>query len=133
MRARLHDSERLCTSQTSGPGGLFVLLGAAAALGCSAGGSGRDEHSSTGASSSGGNLHNGIHVGVESLTGGKEGPFPSGCKSQPLTGQEKALELLLFDCRREERFVELVQKLEATPVQCVTTTTEEPKPPIVVQ
>ncbi|HEY6077730.1 MAG TPA: carboxypeptidase regulatory-like domain-containing protein [Polyangiaceae bacterium] len=61
-------------------------------------------------------VHTGIHVGVEALTGDKEGPFPSGCKSQPLTAQEKALEFLLFDLS-----------------SCVMTTDEAPRPPRVVK
>jgi hypothetical protein len=61
-------------------------------------------------------VHTGIHVGVEALTGDKEGPFPSGCKSQALTAQEKALEFLLFDLS-----------------SCVMNTMEEPKPPVVVK
>lgn len=61
-------------------------------------------------------VHTGIHVGVEALTGDKEAPFPSGCMSQPLTAQEKALEFLLFDLS-----------------SCVTTTDEEPRPPVVVK
>jgi hypothetical protein len=59
-------------------------------------------------------VHTGIHVGVEALTGDKEGPFPSGCKSAPLTAQEKALEFLLFDLS-----------------SCVMTNNEPPRPPIV--
>src|SRR4029078_7267143 len=39
----------------------------------------------------------GFHVGRGALTGDSDGPFPSGCKSQALTAQEKALEFLLFD------------------------------------
>ena len=61
-------------------------------------------------------VHTGIHVGVEALTGDKEGPFPSGCKSQALTAQEKALEFLLFDLS-----------------SCVMNTKEDPKPPVVVK
>lgn len=61
-------------------------------------------------------VHTGIHVGVEALTGDKEAPFPSGCMSQALTAQEKALEFLLFDLS-----------------SCVSTTEEEPKPPVVVK
>jgi hypothetical protein len=61
-------------------------------------------------------VHTGIHVGVEALTGDQEGPFPSGCQSQALTAQEKALEFLLFDLS-----------------SCVSTTEEEPKPPVVVK
>ena len=57
-------------------------------------------------------VHTGIHVGVEQLTGDKEGPFPSGCKSAALTAQEKALEFLFFDLS-----------------SCVISTKEEPKPP----
>ncbi len=57
-------------------------------------------------------VHTGIHVGVEQLTGDKEAPFPSGCKSAPLTAQEKALEFLLFDLS-----------------SCVMTTSEPPRPP----
>jgi hypothetical protein len=57
-------------------------------------------------------VHTGIHVGVEQLTGDKEGPFPSACKSQPLTAQEKALEFLLFDLS-----------------SCVMNTKDDPKPP----
>lgn len=59
-------------------------------------------------------MHTGIHVGVEQLTGDEEGPFPSGCKSAPLTAQEKALEFLLFDLS-----------------SCVMTTDEPPEPPVV--
>ena len=61
-------------------------------------------------------VHTGIHVGVEALTGDKEGPFPSGCKSQALTAQEKALEFLLFDLS-----------------SCVMNTEDKPKPPVVVK
>lgn len=61
-------------------------------------------------------VHTGIHVGVEALTGDEEAPFPSGCQSQPLTAQEQALEFLLFDLS-----------------SCVTTTDEEPQPPVVVK
>lgn len=61
-------------------------------------------------------VHTGIHVGVEALTGDKEGPFPTGCKSQALTAQEKALEFLLFDLS-----------------SCVMNTMDEPKPPVVVK
>ncbi|HVY29981.1 MAG TPA: carboxypeptidase regulatory-like domain-containing protein [Polyangiaceae bacterium] len=61
-------------------------------------------------------VHTGIHVGVEQLTGDKEGPFPSGCKSAPLTAQEKALEFLLFDLS-----------------SCVMNTHEDPQPPVVVK
>lgn len=61
-------------------------------------------------------VHTGIHVGVEALTGDKEGPFPSGCKSQALTAQEKALEFLLFDLS-----------------SCVMTTAEPPRPPQVLK
>jgi hypothetical protein len=59
-------------------------------------------------------VHTGIHVGVEQLTGDEEAPFPSGCKSAPLTAQEKALEFLLFDLS-----------------SCVMTTDEPPEPPVV--
>ena len=61
-------------------------------------------------------VHTGIHVGVEQLTGDKEGPFPSGCKSAALTAQEQALEFLLFDLS-----------------SCVMTTDEAPQPPVVVK
>jgi len=61
-------------------------------------------------------VHTGIHVGVEALTGDKEGPFPTGCKSQALTAQEKALEFLLFDLS-----------------SCVMNTEDKPKPPVVVR
>jgi hypothetical protein len=61
-------------------------------------------------------VHTGIHVGVEALTGDKDGPFPSGCKSQALTAQEKALEFLLFDLS-----------------SCVMNVKDEPKPPVVVK
>jgi hypothetical protein len=61
-------------------------------------------------------VHTGIHVGVEQLTGDKEGPFPSGCKSAALTAQEQALEFLLFDLS-----------------SCVMKTDEAPEPPVVVK
>jgi hypothetical protein len=61
-------------------------------------------------------VHTGIHVGVEALTGDKNGPFPSGCKSQPLTAQEKALEFLLFDLS-----------------SCVMNVEDEPRPPVIVK
>jgi hypothetical protein len=61
-------------------------------------------------------VHTGIHVGVEQLTGDEEGPFPSGCKSAPLTAQEQALEFLLFDLS-----------------SCVMKTDEPPEPPVVVK
>lgn len=61
-------------------------------------------------------VHTGIHVGVEALTGDKNGPFPSGCKSQALTAQEKALEFLLFDLS-----------------SCVMNVEDKPKPPVVVK
>jgi hypothetical protein len=61
-------------------------------------------------------VHTGIHVGVEALTGDKNGAFPSGCKSQALTAQEKALEFLLFDLS-----------------SCVMNVEDKPKPPVVVK
>ena len=61
-------------------------------------------------------VHTGIHVGVEALPGDKNGPFPSGCKSQALTAQEKALEFLLFDLS-----------------SCVMNVEDKPKPPVVVK
>jgi hypothetical protein len=61
-------------------------------------------------------VHTGIHVGVEKLTDDKNAPFPSGCASNPMTAQEKALEFLLFDLS-----------------SCVMTTDEKPKPPVVVK
>lgn len=61
-------------------------------------------------------VHTGIHVGVEKLTDDNSGPFPGGCASNPMTAQEKALEFLLFDLS-----------------SCVMTTTEKPKPPVVVK
>ncbi len=61
-------------------------------------------------------VHTGIHVGVEKLSHDKNAAFPSGCASNPMTAQEKALEFLLFDLS-----------------SCVMTTDEEPKPPVVVK
>jgi hypothetical protein len=61
-------------------------------------------------------VHTGIHVGVEKLTDDKNAAFPSGCASNPMTAQEKALEFLLFDLS-----------------SCVMTIDEPPKPPVVVK
>jgi hypothetical protein len=61
-------------------------------------------------------VHTGIHVAVEQLTGDQAGAFPSGCKSQALTAQEQALEFLLFDLS-----------------SCVMTTSEPPRPPVVIK